>query len=91
MNYQIGNYQYINSKKVIFYDELIDYVWWKDIINHTYIFTLGNLSDCNPYTVFPDWECETLTEAEEWFNSYEGEDDEDYNFFMEDFNPDDEL
>ena len=56
---------------------MTDYTAWIDLdnIGHV-IFVFGDNDWYDPSNTSPDWECDSAEEAQEWFNSYEGFDDE---------------
>lgn len=72
-------YEYIKSKSVLDIDGFYtDYTMYYDWQENVYIFIFGDNNLYDPYNSEPDWECETEREANEWFNSYSGfEDDKD--------------
>ena len=64
----------VASKSVVDYDGFTtDYTWYTDADGNTNIFIFGDNDIYNPYNSDPDFETEDYNEAENWFNSYEGE------------------
>lgn len=43
-----------------------------------YIFVLGDKDVYNPMNTYSDWTCDTQEEAYEWFDSYNGFEDDEY-------------
>lgn len=80
INDEDGSKQYleIESKQVLdsngFYTE---YTMYFDTYTGKYVFVFGDRDIYRPEDGNFDWECETETEAREWFNSYEGFVDDD--------------
>lgn len=54
-----------------------EYSMWYDYENEKYLFIFGDSDVYTPENSDPDWECDTYDEAVEWWNDYEGFDDED--------------
>lgn len=73
-----GQYEYIKSKDVNDYDGWrTEYTMYYDLINDRYVFVFGDSDLYDPndgYEEF-DWECDSETEANEWFDNYSGYDD----------------
>ena len=70
-------YEYIKSKTVL--DSggwRTDYTMYYDWEDDKYIFIFGDNDVYDPTNESPDWECDTETEANEWFDNYTGFDDE---------------
>lgn len=55
-----------------------DYNMWYNEFEDIYVFTLGDPNVYYPENSDTDWECEDYDEAIEWFNGYNGSEDEDY-------------
>ena len=72
-------YTYVKSKTV--YDSdgwTTEYTMYYDEVNDRYVFVFGDSDFYNPndgYEEF-DWECDTEREAEDWFNNYNGFEDD---------------
>lgn len=74
-------YEFIKSKSVKDMDGFnTDYTMYKDVVTDKYVFVFGDNDIYGPEEGYFDWECDTEAEAEEWFNSYNGFDDEDDDF-----------
>lgn len=80
-------YTYVKSKTV--YDSdgwTTEYTMYYDEVNDRYVFVFGDSDYYNPndgYEEF-DWECDTEREANDWFNNYNGfEDDLDESIYKE--------
>lgn len=84
------NWELVSVKSVRDLDGFTtDYAWYTNGDKH--IFMFGDSDLVEPDEDYADWECETEAEAEEWFNSYEGfEDEEDDESFF-DSNLDEEV
>lgn len=50
---------------------------WYDYENEKYLFIFGDSDVYTPENSDQDWECDTYDEAVEWWNDYEGFEDED--------------
>ena len=74
-----GEYEYIKSKEVYDYDGWrTEYTMYYDLIEDRYVFVFGDSDLYDPndgYDEF-DFECESEAEANEWFDNYEGYDDD---------------
>lgn len=72
-------YTYVKSKTVYDYDGFTtEYTMYYDEVNDKYVFVFGDSDFYNPndgYEEF-DWECDTEREADEWFESYKGYEDD---------------
>lgn len=75
-------YEYIKSKSVMDSDGFYtDYTMYYDWQKNVYIFILGDNDVYTPENTEPDWEADTRKPADEWFDNYNGfEDDKDYPF-----------
>lgn len=73
-------YTEIRSKSVLDSDGFTtDYTMYRDNTTGTYFFMFGDKDIHDPDPAYADWECETREEADEWFDSYNGfDEDEDY-------------
>lgn len=72
------SYEEIASKSVPDADGFYtDYTMYYDILNDKYVFVFGDKDIYTPYYSDHDWECETEEEAWEWYNDYNGFEDED--------------
>lgn len=60
---------------------LTDYTWYTNGESH--IFMFGDKELYGPNPDYADWEAETESEAQEWFDSYHGFDDDDDDFVVE--------
>ena len=70
-------YEYIKSKTVLDSDGWqTEYTMYYDWEDGQYIFIFGDSDLYDPTNESPDWECDTEEEANEWFDSYTGFDDE---------------
>ena len=70
-------YEYIKSKSV--YDSdgfLTDYTMYYDNDTERFIFIFGDKDIYSPYNTYPDYDCETETEANNWFDNYNGFEDD---------------
>jgi hypothetical protein len=72
------HYEEIATKEVRDEDGfLTDYTMYYNVWEDTYIFMFGDKDITEPDEDYADHECETRKEADEWFESYKGfEDDE---------------
>ncbi len=70
-------WKFVKSKQVTDSDGFkTDYTWYTDGNKH--IFMFGDADLYEPDEAYADWECETRDSAQEWFDSYNGfEEDED--------------
>ena len=74
-----SEYTYIKSKEVLDFDGFnTEYTMYYDEVMDRYVFVLGDsdMYDPNDGYVNFDYECDTEREANEWFSSYEGFDDD---------------
>lgn len=70
-------YEFIDTKSVLDSDGfLTDYTMYKDTETGMYVFIFGDNDFYGPDEGSVDWECETFEEAYEWFNDYNGFDEE---------------
>lgn len=68
-------WQLIDTKSVLDSDGFqTDYAWYTDGEKH--IFMFGDTDITEPDPDYSDWECDSETEAKEWFDSYRGFDDD---------------
>lgn len=72
----ITQYEYVKSKSVLDSEGWNDdYTMYYDVLNDKYVFVFGDNDIYNPnedeYIDF-DWECDTKSEAEDWFSHYKG-------------------
>jgi hypothetical protein len=68
-----GRYEFIDSKTVLDFDGFnTEYTMYYDKEDGRYVFVFGDSDYYSPYDENFDWECETLEEAQEWFDSYVG-------------------
>lgn len=70
-------YEYIKSKSV--YDSdgfLTDYTMYYDYDTDRFIFIFGDKDIYSPYNTYPDYDCETESEANYWFDNYNGFEDD---------------
>ena len=49
---------------------------YRDNTTGTYFFMFGDKDLYDPDPAYADWECETKEEADEWFDSYNGFDED---------------
>ena len=71
------DYEYIKSKQV--YDSdgfLTDYTMYYDYDTDRFIFIFGDNDVYTPYNTYPDYDCETESEANDWFSNYNGFEDD---------------
>ena len=74
-------YEYIKSKRVVDSDRFYtDYTMYYDHEANKYIFIFGDNDMYDPDNSDPDWECDTQSEANEWFDNYHGFDEDDYDW-----------
>ena len=70
-------YEFVKSKSVIDMDGFnTDYTMYHDLETDTYVFVFGDSDIYGPEDGDFDWECDSLAEAEEWFDSYTGFEDD---------------
>lgn len=70
-------YEYIKSKSVLDIDGFYtDYTMYYDNEGDKYIFIFGDNDLYNPENTEPDWESDTLQQANEWFDNYKSFEDE---------------
>ena len=55
-----------------------DYTMYFDTENEEYVFVFGDKDIYLPETEDFDWQCDSETEAWDWFNSYEGFEEDEY-------------
>ena len=68
-------WQLVRTKSVPDSDGFMtDYAWYTDGAKH--IFMFGDIDYTDPDEDYADWEAESETLAQEWFDSYEGFSDE---------------
>ena len=68
----------VASKQVTDSDGFMtDYTMYRNINTNEYVFVFGDKDIYRPEDGYFDWECETKAEAEEWFDNYNGFDDDD--------------
>ena len=85
----VGEYPwaFVTSKSVKDFDGFwTDYSMWREVtmddngnpkmLDH-FVFIFGDNDVYNPHNSEPDWECDSVEEAQEWFDNYEGFEDED--------------
>ena len=74
-------YEHIKSKSVPDFNGFYtDYTMYYDNEEDRFVFIFGDNDIYDPYNSEPDWECETEEEAEDWYDDYNGfEDDLDEN------------
>ena len=74
-------YERIKSKSVCDFNGFYtDYTMYYDNEEDRFVFIFGDNDIYDPYNSEPDWECETEEEAEDWYDDYNGfEDDLDEN------------
>jgi hypothetical protein len=76
-NLENSPYTEISSKSVPDFDGFMtDYTMYMNINTGEYVFILGDKDIYTPEDGDFDWECETEEEAREWFDSYNGYDDD---------------
>lgn len=76
-NLENSPYTEIASKSVPDFDGFMtDYTMYMNINTGEYVFILGDKDIYTPEDGNFDWECETEEEAREWFDSYNGYDDD---------------
>lgn len=67
------NYKKIKSKTVEDSDGFnTEYTMYYDKSGNKFIFIFGDSDVYDPHNSDPDWECDSIKEAEEWFNNYSG-------------------
>ena len=76
---EFEQYTYVRSKEVRDSDGyLTEYTMYFDEVNDRYVFVFGDSDLYNPndgYEEF-DWECDSESEANDWFDDYEGFEDD---------------
>lgn len=79
-----SKWELVKSKSVMDSDGFMtDYAWYTDGTKH--IFMFGDIDLYEPDEDYADWVAETQVEAEQWFDSYTGfEDEDEWNDFEED-------
>ena len=71
-------YKYLRTKSVLDSDGFwTDYTMYYDLRNDQYVFIFGDNDIYNPTNTEPDWEEEDYDAATEWFDSYNGFEDDD--------------
>lgn len=80
----VTDWVYVKSKEVKDSDGfLTDYTMYKNQDGSKYIFMLGDKDYEEPDESYADWEAETEKEANEWFDSYTGFEDEEDDYDLE--------
>lgn len=80
-----SEWQEVRSKYVTDSDGFqTDYTWYTN--GDTHIFMFGDKELYGPNPDYADWEAETEAEAQEWFDSYHGFDDDEDDYVDEGFN-----
>ena len=70
-------YERIKSKSVPDFNGFYtDYTMYYDNEEDKFVFIFGDNDIYDPYNSEPDWECETEEEAEDWYNDYNGFEDD---------------
>ena len=70
-------YERIKSKSVPDFNGFYtDYTMYYDNEEDRFVFIFGDNDIYDPYNSEPDWECETEEEAEDWYNDYNGFEDD---------------
>ena len=68
----------VSSKSVPDSDGMLtDYTWYRNQSGDKHIFMFGDKELYEPDESYADWECDSTEEAQEWFDSYNGFDEED--------------
>jgi len=70
---------------------MTDYTMWYNEFEDKYVFVFGDKDIYYPENSDWDWECENFDEAQEWFDDYEGFEDDDDIYNCKDINASDEL
>ena len=86
-NLENNPYTEVASKSVLDTDGFsTDYTMYMNVEDGGFVFIFGDKDVYNPGNTDPDWECETKGEAWDWFNNYEGfnEEDDDFPYWMSD-------
>ena len=79
--YESPRYKFIKSKRVLDSDGFYtDYTMYYDTESDQYIFIFGDNDLYDPATSDWDWTCEGERQANEWFDSYNGFDEDDYDW-----------
>ena len=76
-------YEFIDSKIITDWDGFnTEYSMYYDTKEDKYVFVYGDKDYYTPYDLNFDWECDTLEEAQEWFDDYigPGEDFDEYEY-----------
>jgi len=75
-------YTKIDRKSVMDSDGFYtDYTWYYDEDNGKHFFMFGDEDIYSPDPDYADWECETMEDARDWFDNYNGfEDEDEFNF-----------
>ena len=72
------HYEEVVTKQVRDADGFItDYTMYHDLWKDKYLFMFGDKYIAEPDEDYPDYECDTREEADEWFESFKGFEDED--------------
>ena len=70
-------YEHIKSKSVPDFNGFYtDYTMYYDNEEDRFVFIFGDNDIYDPYNSEPDWECETEEEAEDWYDDYNGFEDD---------------
>lgn len=78
------HYEEVATKEVRDADGfLTDYTMYHDLWEHKYIFMFGDKDITEPGEDYADYECETREEADEWFESFNGFEDEEEEDFCD--------
>lgn len=68
----------VSSKSVTDSDGMLtDYTWYRNQSGDKHIFMFGDKELYEPDESYADWECDSAEEAQEWFDSYNGFDEDD--------------
>lgn len=68
----------VSSKSVTDSDGMLtDYTWYRNQSGDKHIFMFGDKELYEPDESYADWECDSAEEAQEWFDSYTGFDEDD--------------
>lgn len=87
-----SRYNYRRSKQVPDYNGMMDdYTWYEDTLTGKHIFIFGDKELYGPEDGNYDYECESESEALEWFESYNGAEDEDSDEVVESFENKEEV
>lgn len=74
------NSEWIEVSSKLVYDSdgmLTDYTWYRNQSGDKHIFMFGDKELYEPDEGYADWECDSAEEAQEWFDSYTGFDEDD--------------